>query len=83
MTNFAFEKYLENRNIKLIKTKVGDRNISEHLNYGSAYLGGDPSGHIMIKQHSLTGDGLFSWLKAIEIMLRSGKKFSELKLFTP
>lgn len=83
MTNFAFEKYLENRNIKLIKTKVGDRNISEHLKYGSAYLGGEPSGHIIIKQHSLTGDGLFSGLKAIEIMLRSGKKFSELKLFTP
>lgn len=81
MTNFGFEKYLEKRKIKLIKTNVGDRYISEYLKYNSADLGGEPSGHIIIKSHAPTGDGLFSGLKAIEMLLRSGKKLSELKLF--
>ncbi len=83
MANFGFEKYLERRKIKLTKTNVGDRYISEYLRYNSADLGGEPSGHIIIKSHALTGDGLFSGLKAIEMMLRSGKNFSELRLFDP
>ena len=65
----------------MIKTNVGDRYISEYLKYNSADLGGEPSGHIIIKSHAPTGDGLFSGLKAIEMLLRSGKKLSELKLF--
>ncbi|MBO4405228.1 MAG: phosphoglucosamine mutase [Alphaproteobacteria bacterium] len=83
MANFGFEKYLNRRGIKLTKTNVGDRHISEYLRYNSADLGGEPSGHIIIKSHAPTGDGLFSGLKTIEMMLRSGKKFSELRLFTP
>lgn len=83
MSNFGFEKYLERRGIKLTKTNVGDRYISEYLRYNSADLGGEPSGHIIIKSHAPTGDGLFSGLKTIEMMLRSGKKFSELRLFEP
>ena len=83
MANFGFEKYLERRGIKLTRTNVGDRYISEYLRYNSADLGGEPSGHIIIKSHAPTGDGLFSGLKAIEMMLRSGKKFSELRLFNP
>ena len=81
MANFGFEKYLERRGIKLIKTKVGDRYISEYLRYNSVNLGGEPSGHIIVSSHAPTGDGLFAGLKAIEMMLRSGKKFSELRLF--
>lgn len=83
MANFGFEKYLKRRKIKLTKTDVGDRYISEYLRYNSADLGGEPSGHIIIRSHVPTGDGLFAGLKAIEMMLRSGKKFSELRLFEP
>ena len=83
MANFGFEKYLGRRGIKLTKTNVGDRYISEYLRYNSADLGGEPSGHIIIKPHALTGDGLFAGLKVIEMMLRSEKKFSELRLFDP
>ena len=81
MANFGFEKYLERRGIKLTKTNVGDRYISEYLRYNSGDLGGEPSGHIIIRSHAPTGDGLFAGLKTIEMKLRSGKKFSELRLF--
>lgn len=83
MANLGFEKYLKRRGIKLTKTDVGDRYVSEYLRYNSIDLGGEPSGHIIVRSHAPTGDGLFAGLKAIEIMLRSGKKFSELRLFEP
>ncbi len=83
MANFGFEKYLKRRGIKLTKTDVGDRYVSEYLRYNSIDLGGEPSGHIIVRSHAPTGDGLFAGLKAIEMMMRSGKKFSELRLFEP
>ncbi len=81
MANLGFEKYLKRRGIKLTKTNVGDRYVSEYLRYNSVDLGGEPSGHIIVRSHAPTGDGLFVGLKAVEMMLRSGKKFSELRLF--
>ncbi len=78
MANYGLEKYLRARGIKLIKTAVGDRYISEYMQGNSdAFFGGEPSGHIIIKSHSLTGDGLFSGLKIIEMLIQSEKKCSE------
>ena len=78
MANYGLEKYLQARGIKLIKTAVGDRYISEYMqNNSDARFGGEPSGHIIIKSHSLTGDGLFSGLKIIEMLIQSEKKCSE------
>ena len=48
-----------------------------------AKFGAEPSGHVIIKSHALTGDGLFAGLKVIECMLRLQKKCSALRLFEP
>lgn len=77
MTNFGLEKYLQNRGVELIKTAVGDRYISEYMqNHAEVCVGGEPSGHIIIKSHAMTGDGLFSGLKLIEFWRKSNKKSS-------
>jgi phosphoglucosamine mutase len=81
MSNFGLEKYLASQKIKLIKTDVGDRYISERMQSGDAKFGAEPSGHVIIKSHLLTGDGLFAALKVVEYMLKSGKKCSQLRLF--
>jgi phosphoglucosamine mutase len=79
MANYGFEKYLESQKIKLIRTDVGDRNILAYMQESpSAKYGGEPSGHIIIRDHFLTGDGIFTALKILEYMLKSGKKASEL-----
>jgi phosphoglucosamine mutase len=82
-SNFGLEKYLSSLKIKLTKTDVGDRYISEYMRNGEAKFGAEPSGHVIIKSHLLTGDGLFAGLKVVEYMLKSGKKGSQLRLFTP
>ncbi len=83
MSNFGFEKYLEKKNIKLTKTNVGDKYVSEYIKNSKANIGGETSGHIIIKSHAPTGDGLFSGLKAIQIILKNGGKFSEYHMFEP
>ncbi|MDR1560999.1 MAG: phosphoglucosamine mutase [Holosporaceae bacterium] len=79
MSNLAFEKYLASRQIKLIRTNVGDRYISEYMQKNEAILGGEPSGHIIVKYHSLTGDGLFAGLKVIEYLINFQKQSCDLK----
>ncbi len=83
MSNFGFEQYLKERNIKLIRTDVGDKHVSEYMCQSNAVIGGEPSGHIIIKSHAPTGDGLFSGLKVIESVLKKREKFSQQHLFIP
>lgn len=84
MSNFGLEQFLKNKKIKLIKTDVGDRYISEYMQTHDAKFGGEPSGHIIIKSHAMTGDGLFASLKIMENLLRLNKKISDFRcIFVP
>ena len=40
-------------------------------------LGGEPSGHVVLTDHSKTGDGLITAIKIISLLKKSGKKASE------
>lgn len=82
MTNYGLEQYLRSKNIELIKTNVGDKYVSEKMRETGAICGGESSGHIIISEHAVTGDGLFAALKIIEYLISSGKKASSItKLF--
>ena len=62
MTNHAFDLWLKNVGIKLMRTDVGDRYISEAIKEFNFSLGGEPSGHILIPNLSKTGDALMNSL---------------------
>ena len=79
MSNYGFEKYLGVKGIKLVRTKVGDRYISEYMRNSNAIIGGEPSGHIILREHALTGDGLFTALKIVQYISDENKKCSELR----
>lgn len=83
MSNFGFEHYLKESGIKLIRTNVGDRYISEYMKDNVANIGGETSGHIVIKSHAPTGDGLFAGLNAISHAITNNVKMSSLHLFEP
>lgn len=78
MTNLGFIKFCENNDIKFIATKVGDRYVQEEMNLNNFSLGGEQSGHIIIKDYANTGDGELTALMIFNILSKSGKKFSEL-----
>jgi phosphoglucosamine mutase len=62
MANYGFEKAMEEKGIKVFKTKVGDRYVLEKMVETESNLGGEQSGHIIFKHFSHIGDGLVSTL---------------------
>ena len=77
MSNLALEKYLKINNINLVRVKVGDRYILNEMLNNNFNLGGEPSGHVVLTDHSKTGDGLITAIKIISLLKKSGKKASE------
>lgn len=78
MSNFGVESYLQSHGIKFIRTQVGDRYIVEHMKTSGALFGGEPSGHLVFKKYSTTGDGILAALKLIESMKFYNKDLSTL-----
>ncbi len=78
MTNAGVEEYLKSLKIKLERTQVGDRYIVEKMLETGSCFGGEPSGHLIFKKHSTTGDGILAALKVIECMNFFQKKLSDL-----
>jgi phosphoglucosamine mutase len=64
--------------MKFIRTQVGDRYIVEHMRKEGSLFGGEPSGHLVFKKYSTTGDGTLAALKVIESIRFYDKKLSDL-----
>ncbi|MBF0323617.1 phosphoglucosamine mutase [Magnetospirillum moscoviense] len=84
MSNMGLEKYLERQGLTLFRTAVGDRYVLERMRRDGFNVGGEQSGHIILSDHSTTGDGLVAALQVLAALVGSGKKASEiLHLFDP
>lgn len=84
MSNLGLEQYLASRDIRLERTKVGDRYVSERMKDTGINLGGEASGHILTPGLSPTGDGLIAALQVLRVLVESGKRASEvLNVFKP
>tara|TARA_R110000751_G_scaffold79736_3_gene160747 strand:- start:337 stop:1683 length:1347 start_codon:yes stop_codon:yes gene_type:complete len=78
MSNLGLERFLEGRGLRLERTSVGDRYVVERMREGGFNLGGEQSGHIVMTDHSTTGDGLMAGLQFLAEMIRSGQPASTL-----
>lgn len=81
MSNGALEVFLKKHGIKLLRSDVGDKHVLELMQKNDLNFGGEQSGHIIFSDFAKTGDGLVSALRAMALMLQSGKKASE--VFNP
>jgi phosphoglucosamine mutase len=63
MSNRGFELFLEQRSKKLIRARVGDKYVAELLESQNLLIGGEPSGHVILRDYLSTGDGLFCALR--------------------
>jgi len=77
-TNLKIEKKLKNKGINFIRSDVGDKFVIEKMNEFDGVLGGEQSGHIIIKDVLPTGDGILAGLKILEIMRLENKTLNEL-----
>lgn len=78
MSNFGLEYYLKENGLNFVRTQVGDRYIVEHMRNSGALFGGEPSGHLVFKRYSTTGDGILAALKVIESIKFYDRDLSEL-----
>ena len=78
MSNLGFVKAMNELGIKVEKTAVGDRYVLENMLANDHILGGEQSGHIIMRQHANTGDGILTALQLIQVMAKTGKPLAEL-----
>ena len=78
MSNLGFIKSMDSLGIKFEKTAVGDRNVLEKMLENDYNLGGEQSGHVIMRQFSNTGDGLLTALQVMQVMAKSKKSLLEL-----
>lgn len=69
MSNTGVERALAKEGIRCIRTNVGDRFIYEAMQKGGYRLGGEQSGHIILRKYATTGDGLLTAIMIAEQML--------------
>ncbi|MBO4414977.1 MAG: phosphoglucosamine mutase [Lachnospiraceae bacterium] len=78
MSNIGLYKALDKLGISYEKTKVGDKYVSECMALNDFSIGGENSGHIIFRKHAVTGDGILTSLKIMEVMLEKKMKLSDL-----
>lgn len=79
MSNIGLELALVKRNIKLLRTSVGDKYVLEELLATGASIGGEQSGHIIVPEEGLVGDGIMTTLLMLEVLSEKNVPFSELR----
>ena len=79
IANFGLDIALNKLGLKLIRVKVGDKNILQEIQKNNHLFGGEPSGHFIFRDDLLIGDGMTTAIRIMSIMLKEEKKLSELK----
>lgn len=78
MSNLGFMKAMKEAEIEVITTPVGDRYVLERLIDSDCTLGGEQSGHVILKHFANTGDGILTALSLLQELKRTGKGANEL-----
>ena len=84
LSNLGLERSLSSIGLHLARTRIGDRYVMEHMRKHGYNLGGEQSGHIILADHTTTGDGLIVALKVLSLLAESEKPASKAcRVFTP
>jgi phosphoglucosamine mutase len=79
MSNMGLEIAFRDSAIRMLRANVGDKYVLEEMLKTGAVLGGEQSGHIIFRDtDATTGDGLLTALRVMDLMVKSGRRLSEL-----
>jgi phosphoglucosamine mutase len=78
MSNLGFMHAMKDAEIDVITTAVGDRYVLEKMLEGDFSLGGEQSGHLIMREFANTGDGILTALQLAQEVVRTGKPLAEL-----
>ena len=78
MSNMGLYAALAEAGMDFVQTTVGDRFVYENMTANGYVLGGEQSGHIILRKYATTGDGLLTAIMVMERMVESKLPLSKL-----
>ena len=78
MSNIGLEIAFRAKEIKLVRTDVGDKYVLDELLRRNASIGGEQSGHIILPDLSLAGDGMITALSLLRALRDSRKSIAQM-----
>ncbi len=78
MANLGFKLALQEAELTVVETGVGDRYVLEAMRDGGYVLGGEQSGHVILADHATTGDGVLTALHLLARVAESGRSLAGL-----
>ncbi len=78
MSNMGLYRALDEAGIRYEQTAVGDRFVYENMAQNGYALGGEQSGHIILRKYATTGDGILTAIMLMEQIVESKQPLSVL-----
>ncbi len=78
MSNIGLERALAAEELRMVRTPVGDKYVLEEMVRRDAQIGGEQSGHVILRDYATTGDGMLTALRVLETVRQSGRDLDEL-----
>jgi phosphoglucosamine mutase len=83
LSNGGLQAVVEAAGGQVVRTPVGDKYILEGMQVSGAVLGGEKSGHVIILEHTTSGDGIVTALEVLRVMANRSASLAELAAEIP
>ena len=83
LSNGGLQNVVEAAGGHVVRTPVGDKYILEGMQVAGAGLGGEKSGHVIVLEHTTSGDGIVTALEVLRVMCRRSAGLGELAAAIP
>ena len=83
LSNGGLQQAVEAAGGSVVRTPVGDKYILDGMEVTGAGLGGEKSGHVIIREHTSSGDGLVTALEVLRVVTTSGMRLADLAARIP
>lgn len=78
MSNMGLYRALADAGIDYVQTTVGDRFVYENMMQNGHVIGGEQSGHVILRKYATTGDGILTAIMLMERIVDSKLPLSKL-----
>ena len=78
LSNGGLQSAIEAAGGRVVRTPVGDKYILDGMQVSGAGLGGEKSGHVILLEHTTSGDGIVTALEILRVMTRTSAPIADL-----
>jgi phosphoglucosamine mutase len=78
LSNGGLQAAVERAGGRIVRTPVGDKHILAAMLVSGAGLGGEKSGHVIVREHAFSGDGIVTAIELLRVMRAAGAGLEEL-----